>query len=250
VKQHEAVIKVMEENGGFATLGRLYQNVLKVPGCSWGTKTPFATIRRIVQDPRFFFKIRPGLWALNSARDTLPPEILPRHTQSRTEQAEYSHTYYQGLLVELGNLQRFKTSVPRQDKNKLFLGNKLSEVTSMEDMRDFTYDRLVRIARTIDVVWFNDRDMPASLLEVEHSTPISNSLLKFVELQDFNSDLRIVADAARSREFRDKLGLDAFRPVSKRVEFWSYDDVVELHSRKSALAGIESKLGLSGQREK
>ena len=31
MKQYEAVIKVMEENGGYATLGHLYQNVLKVP---------------------------------------------------------------------------------------------------------------------------------------------------------------------------------------------------------------------------
>ena len=250
MKQHEAVIRVMDENGGFATLGFLYQNVLRVPGCSWGTKTPFATIRRIVQDPRFFFKIRPGLWALNSARDSLPPEVFTRRKQSKTEQVEYSHTYYQGLLVELGNLERFGTFVPNQDKNRLYLGKRLSEITTMGDMREFTYDRLVRVARTIDVAWFNDRDMPASLLEVEHSTSISNSLLKFAELQDFNSDFRIVADAAREREFRDKLGLGTFKQVSKRVEFWSYDDVAELHSRRSALAGIESKLGLSGSGEK
>ena len=60
MKQYEAVTKVMEENGGFATLGCLYQNVLKVPNCEWKTKTRFASIRRIVQDERFFFKIKPG----------------------------------------------------------------------------------------------------------------------------------------------------------------------------------------------
>jgi hypothetical protein len=31
MKQYEAVIKVMEENGGFATLSYLYENALKVP---------------------------------------------------------------------------------------------------------------------------------------------------------------------------------------------------------------------------
>jgi len=61
MKQYEAVIKVMEENGGYATLGFLYQNVLNVPGCNWKTKTPFASMRRIVQNDRFFFKIKPGL---------------------------------------------------------------------------------------------------------------------------------------------------------------------------------------------
>lgn len=39
MKQHEAVIQVMKENGGYATFGHLYQNVLEVPGVTWKTKT-------------------------------------------------------------------------------------------------------------------------------------------------------------------------------------------------------------------
>ena len=69
MKQHEAVIKTMEKNGGFATLGHLYENVLKISDCKWNTKTPYASIRRIVQDDRFFFKIKPGLWALKSHKE-------------------------------------------------------------------------------------------------------------------------------------------------------------------------------------
>ena len=44
MKQYEAVIKVMEENGGFATLGFLNQEVLKIKDCEWKTKTPFASM--------------------------------------------------------------------------------------------------------------------------------------------------------------------------------------------------------------
>ena len=55
--QYEAVVRVMEESGGYATLGHLYEHVLDVPGCEWKTKTPFASIRRIVQVyPDLFFK--------------------------------------------------------------------------------------------------------------------------------------------------------------------------------------------------
>ena len=185
MNQREAVIKVMEINGGYATLGVLNQNVFKIKGVEWKTKTPFASIRRIVQNGHFFFKIRPGLWALNTYKDKLPPEILPTKSQPKTKQAEYSHTYYQGLLVELGNIKNYKTFVPKQDKNKLYLGKKLFEITSIPDLYKFSYDRIVQIAQTIDVTWINERGMPASLFEVEHSTPIHNSLLKFVELQDF-----------------------------------------------------------------
>ena len=57
MKQHEEVIKIIEKNGGLAPLGFLYHHV---DTSGWKTKTPFATIRRIVQDERFFFKIKAG----------------------------------------------------------------------------------------------------------------------------------------------------------------------------------------------
>ena len=53
ISQHEQVIKVMTNNGGYGTLGYLYHNV---DVSNWGTKTPFKSINRIVKDKRFFFK--------------------------------------------------------------------------------------------------------------------------------------------------------------------------------------------------
>lgn len=244
MKQYEAVIKVMQENGGYATLGFLNQMVLKVKGCGWKTKTPFASIRRIVQDNRFFFKIRPGLWALKEYRDKLPSHILPEKESSKEKKTEYSHTYYQGLLVEIGNMRKFGTFVPMQDKNKSYLDKKLGDFTTITSMYNFSYDNIIRIAKTIDVSWFNERQMPFGLFEVEHSTPIQNSLLKFVELQDFNADFYIVANEVRRREYQTKLSLNAFRPIQKRLVFWSYDDVAELHSRMNEVLSVESKLGL------
>ena len=244
MRQHEAVIKVMKEHEGYATLGFLNQEVLKVKDCVWKTKTPFASIRRIVQDERFFFKIKPGLWALKSYKEKLSADILPTKEISKAQKEEFNHTYYQGLLVEIGNLKKFQTFVPNQDKNKLYLGKKLSDITTISDIYKFSYDRIVRMAQTIDVTWFNERNMLASLFEIEHSTPINNSLLKFVELQDFYSNFRIVADDARRIEFQSKLSLEAFKPINKRVGFWSYNDVAELHSKTSELISIESKLRL------
>ena len=244
MKQYEAVIKVMEEKGGYATLGFLNQNVLKIEGCEWKTKTPFASIRRIVQDNRFFFKIRPGLWALKAYKNKLPPEILPTKDQPKAKQVEYSHTYYQGMLVELGNFKKYKTFVPNQDKNKHFLGKKLSDITTISDIYDFSYDHIVNTVQTVDVTWFNERNMPASLFEIEHSTDMRNSLLKFVELQDFYTNFCIVADEVRKREFQAKILLVAFKPISKRVGFWNYDDVAELHTKTSEFIGIESRLRL------
>lgn len=61
MKQKYYVIDAMRANGGYATLQQL--NML-VDFSTWKTKTPEASIRRIVQENDEFFRIQPGLWAL------------------------------------------------------------------------------------------------------------------------------------------------------------------------------------------
>jgi hypothetical protein len=241
MKQYEAVINVMERNGGYATLRLLNQQALRVEGVEWKTKTPFASIRRIVQDNRFFFKIRPGLWALKSFKDKLPHDIFPKD-QPKEKYAEYTHTFYQGLLVEIGNYKGYNTFIPNQDKNKVFLDKRIHEIATISNIYEFSYPHIVGITKTIDVIWFNERNMPLKLFEIEHTTAINNSLIKFLELQDFYTKYYIVADEVRRKEFRFKLSLNTFYPISKRVWFWSYDDVAELHANTSELMRIESNL--------
>lgn len=242
MKQHEAVVKVMEESGGYATLGFLNQNVLKIKDCEWKTKTPFASIRRIVQDDRFFFKIKPGLWALKSHKNRLPFEILPTNAVSQPEQELFNHSYYQGLLLEVGNLKKYGTFVPNQDKNRKFLNETLDEIATVHDFYQFSYEHIVRKAQTIDVSWFNIRKMPSILFEVEHSTDIQNSLLKFVELQDFNANFYIVADNVRKVEFETKLSLNAFAPIKPRVKFMDYERLSEWHTKSFEIASLESNI--------
>ncbi|MFZ5979661.1 MAG: hypothetical protein ACOYVF_03435, partial [Candidatus Zixiibacteriota bacterium] len=224
IKQHEAVINVMDENGGYATLVHLYQHVLKVPDCSWETKTPFASIRRIVQDERFFFKIRPGLWALKSRKNEVLKKLKLSAPTGNKEEL-FDHTYYQGLLVEIGNLEGFETFVPNQDKNKQYLNHTLKEITSLKEMYIYSYPEFMKRSKTIDVTWFNKRKMPHSFYEVEHTTEINNSLFKFVDLQDFNVNFHIVADISKKREFIDKINRSIFEPIRDRVKFIDYDKI-------------------------
>lgn len=243
MKQHEAVIAVMRANHGYATLGYLYQNVLKIPGCTWGTKTPFASIRRIVQTHPAFFRIRPGLWALTAERDQVLAELQLSENVPPSRTDEFSHSYFQGLVTEVGNIEGYATYVPKQDKNKLFLGKRLQDVSSLHDYYGFTYEHILRRARTIDVTWFNSRQFPFAFFEVEHSTDIQNSLLKFVEFQDFRIRFYIVADKARYREYQSKLAGSAFSPIRSVVSFWDYDKLSDYHARQSALAAAGMSLG-------
>ena len=58
MKQYEAVIQTIDTLGGIATLQQLNQEVFKIKDCKWNTKTPFASIRRIVQQTKGIYKIK------------------------------------------------------------------------------------------------------------------------------------------------------------------------------------------------
>jgi hypothetical protein len=233
MKQREAVIEAMRANGGYATLGLLYKEALKIPGVEWGTKTPFKSINRIVQDPKYFFRIRPGLWALTEAKSILPGDL----TKKQKPQSE--HTYYQGLLVELGNLKEQQTFVPKQDRGKTFLGKPLGSLVTVKEIYQFTYSDVVERAARVDVIWFNQRKFPSEFIEVENTTDMQGAFLKFVVFEPFNATFRVVAAAARKREFESKLAHPSFEPIAKRTIFTSYDVVAELHRKVNEAVALE-----------
>lgn len=223
--QKDFVIKALLQNGGMATLSQLYK---LTDVSSWRTKTPFAYIRRILQTNSEFYKIYPGLWGLSSYKDKISKLVIDEKSKSC-----FTHSYYQGIIVEIGNVRKFKTFVPYQDKNKLFLKDRLCDISSLDSIYEFTYPNLIAKARTVDVVWFNERKMPSSFFEVEHTTSFKNSLNKFYELQDFRANFYIVADISRKREFDKIMNDSIYRPIRNLVKFADYESIVKQYEKES-----------------
>lgn len=219
--QTEQVVQAMKSNGGFATLRRLNEIV---DFSTWATRTPEATVRRIVQDCDAIFRIEPGLWALEECRAEVLKRFSVKQGDAKSKE-QFSHGYYQGLLVEIGKMKFCSTYVPPQDKNRLFLDKRLGDVADYTTMLPFTYPEILRRATTVDVVWFNERRMPCDMFEVEHTTDMRNSLSKFYELQDFHVRFAIVADSARRKEFDSVVAQSIYSAIKGRVAFISYDSV-------------------------
>ena len=57
MKQYEAVLMTIEKLGGIATLGQINQEIFNINDCEWKSKTPFASIRRIVQLDKNIYRI-------------------------------------------------------------------------------------------------------------------------------------------------------------------------------------------------
>lgn len=228
--QAQAVIETIDKLGGIATLNQINCHVFEIEDCVWKTKTPFASVRRIVQQTKEIYKIKPGLYALESHRKQLEQEGIAVQSDKNKNSEEvkaFNHSYYQGLLLEIGRMRNLETFVPNQDKNKLFLKTPLGEIRTLQALPQFTYSELLERSSTIDVIWFNDHKMPHSFYEIEHSTDIQNSLLKFNDLKDFSARMVIVADEKRYAEFGNKMNYAAFNALreNKRVAFLSYESL-------------------------
>ncbi len=236
--QAQAVIETIEMLGGIATLNQINQHIFKIADCKWRTKTPFASVRRIVQLTSGIYKIKPGLYALESHRQELEGNgilVQNEHNQDSEIVKTFNHAYYQGLLLEMGKMRNLDTFVPNQDKNKQFLNQAvLGDLRTIQTLPYYSYPQIVKRSSTIDVIWFNDRHMPHSFFEVEHSTDIQNSLLKFNDLQDFSARMFIVADAKRRQEFNTKLGYSAFENLfhEQRVKFIDYDSLEQQYEQE------------------
>lgn len=229
--QTQAVIETLDKLGGIATLNQINQHIFEIKDCIWKTKTPFASVRRIVQQtPGIIYKIKPGLYALETHRSQLEQDGILVQTEKNKESEEiktFNHSYYQGLLLEIGRMRHLDTFVPNQDKNKKFVKTPLGEIRTLQRIPLYSYSELVERSSTIDVIWFNEHKMPHSFYEIEHSTDIQNSLLKFNDLKDFSARMVIVADAKRYKEFSSKMNYAAFSELREdnRVAFLSYESL-------------------------
>jgi hypothetical protein len=244
LNQRDAVIEAMERLGGFATLSQLYQ---KVEVKDWKTKTPFATIRRIVQNDKFFFRIKPGLWALNTYKEKLPSDILNLIAEQKKnfdKEKKYTHYYYQGIISEIGILNQYNTYIPPQDKNRPFLNKTLKDIASLSALPQFTYSDVIKNIRSIDVIWINKRHFPSVVFEVENSTDFKNSLTKFYELIDFSTDMIIVSDAVRYRQFLSVIKLSIFAELKNRVTFCEYSMLDQYYSNPFKFKSFKEFLGI------
>lgn len=236
MKQYEAVIMTIEKLGGIATLGKINQEIFNIKDCEWKSKTPYASIRRIVQLDKNIYRIKPGLYALKKFQKKFEMEGILEENEKNIDTKEFidfNHSYYQGLLLEIGNIKKYFTYIPAQDKNKLFINKPLKEVSTIDKIFEFSYPNIVNRAKTIDVIWFNERRLLSSVFEVEHSTDIQNSLLKFNDLQDFKTKFYIVSSIKREEEFNTKLKYSSFSEIKERVKFLNYEFISELHTKIS-----------------
>ena len=221
----DAIERVMRDNGGYAPLSLLYQEVWNhKPRAKVRGLTPHHTIRRWAQtDPRFT-RIGLGVYALKSFQRAgkLPVEPPARTPKERKER---QHARMQGMLIEIGNNTPGVASTYTPDRNAVFQSKKLGSIATMREMPRFTYPEVIEVVGFADVIWFNRRNFPVRVYEVEDAGDFRSALMRFCELQDFRAEFFCISESHRERKYKKELGRAAFNVVAEFCQFRTYEDV-------------------------
>lgn len=222
----DAIEKVMYNNGYYASLQLIYKEFEKYR--QFTGLTPLKTIQKRIQRDKRFTRIGLGVYALTEYLDKLPRFVEPK---TFAEKRNYIHTKIQGMIIEIGNMDGFDTYTP--DRSKIFDNKQLGNLVSIKGVLPlFTYEEIVRSVQYIDVIWFNKRNFPEKVFEVEDSTDFRSSLVKFTELQDFKTAFYLISALERKTKYEREVVKSAFQSIFDRCNFVSYNEIEKFYNAR------------------
>ena len=214
----------MLKNGYFAPLKLIYKEIWNYKDKSEIVgKTPDMTIQERVQRDKRFTRIGLGVYALTDYIDRLPKTEIPKTKQAEKER---KHARIQGMLLEIGNHQKDISDTYTNDKKWIFENKTLGSLATIQKVPLFTFQNIIEDSISfVDVIWFNQRQFPQVIFEVEHSTDFRDAFIKFMELQDFQTRFYCVSDIGRREKFEKEKSKAAFSAINNRVKFLTYEQV-------------------------
>jgi len=244
----DAILRIVKECGGSATLKELYQNVPQIREVSPHLDANHiirAYLRRMTRISGKLRKIGLGVYALPDIKleQTLFDEIQEGKTKTEIFEGVSDtdlHSYIEGMLLELGNIYGYLTYTA--DPSSIFSSKPLENFSTVEDFPNFTSLPLLNIAKTIDVIWFKKRAltiMPKHTFDVEKSTDFSKALHRAYQLRDFKITFYVISSIKKEEQFKKRLGTDPYMEISNRFFFRPFEDIFSLY--ESAIKHSELK---------
>ncbi|MBI5079246.1 hypothetical protein HZB06_01040 [Candidatus Wolfebacteria bacterium] len=247
-----AIVSVIKNNNGIATTKQILEQISKFRPLTG--KTPEATILSELGRNRKFAKIGAGVWSLAENKNNFSEinnlsfqkdlEIISKENNADNKELALSterlHAQIQGMLLEIGNVNGFQTYTP--NKNSTFNNKPLKNLATISEIPSFTYNRIIRAVRHIDVLWFTEdkEPFPAFAWEVENSTNFRDGLIKFTELNFFKTKFYFLAPENKINKFKEEIARPIFKNIEKSCDFYSIERVKQ--SYQSTLDNEELRI--------
>ncbi|MBQ9207919.1 MAG: hypothetical protein IJ158_14560 [Treponema sp.] len=235
----EAIQKVMEDNGGTASLELIYENICKYYPTAKDSDKWDAGIRgvlyRAIREKKGFKKIGLSIYALEDYKEEEKPT---------TKDAVRMHSYIEGICIELGNYNGYDTFTA--DPSALYRDNlQLKNFITLSELPAFSYPQILHEAKRIDVVWFNKKGLafPQRVFEVVDSVNTLNGAFnRSLQLRNFRTEFFIVAPEKHREKYNQTIELETYQENSERFTFVNYDEIQNLYESTMRTKKLESKI--------
>lgn len=235
----EAIERIMQDNGGTASLDIIYNNICKYYPTAKNSAEWEAGIRgvlyREIRNNRRFKKIGLSIYALSDYQEEQKP--------TKNDKVRM-HSYIEGICLELGNFDGYLTYTA--DPSATYRDNlKLSNLATMHEMPIFSYNGIVSKAKRIDVIWFNKKGyaFPKRVFEIVDSIgTLNDAFNRSLQLKNFITDFIIVAPEKHREKYNQTLDMEIYQAQQDRFTFANYDDILELYETTERKDRIEKKL--------
>ena len=233
----EAIIKLMEDNGGTATWDIIYSNIEKYYPAVKEMKEWQAGIRgvlyREIKNNRNFKKIGFGIFALKEYEEE-KVEAIKEKSPVRM------HSFIEGICLELGNFEQFDTYTP--DPTATFKDNiLLGSLRTMNSLPPFTYQEIIEMVKRIDVVWFNKKGFkfPKRAFEIVDSIgTLGDALARTYQLVEFDLDFHIIGSKENKEKFKGRITKEPFIRLNNRYKYQSYEEIIDYYNKRLELENL------------
>lgn len=223
----DAIEKVLEDNGGSASLQVIYNNIEKYYPAAKASKNWAAGLRGVLyRELSFgnrFKKIGLSIYALSDYH----VERINKFTKVRR------HSLMEGICIELGNSQNYDTFTA--DPSAIYRDNTfLGHIASISDIPKFSYSEILHQAKLIDVLWFNKSKLsfPQYAFEIVDSIGTLNGALnRCIQLHNFRTIFFIVAPEEHRTKYNQTMELEIYRQSNDLFEFLPYDKLINTYDR-------------------
>lgn len=223
----DVVRDALDSLSGESSLDELYDQIEgheKASSDTWR-----ATVRRTLQQYSIFYQEESGsgLWLLREEEpiQEFDPEEYPHP----------GHEDVMGMLLELGKLYDYETTVSPYEGREEFLERELGSIATLDEVPPFSYSEVVRTANQVDVMWFEGETghwTPRYAFEVEHTTGMTKGFARLNDL--YNAGIRlnpfVIVPGDRLGKAGKELNRDTFSEIRDLCEIRSYEPLIELYT--------------------
>ncbi len=151
------------------------------------------------------------------------------------------HSYIEGIMVELGNYEQFDTYCT--DSTAEFQANIfIRQLTTINEFPEFTYSEINKIAKRIDVTWFNKKgyQFPRKVIEVVDSIgTLGESLNRIYQLKEFKTEFLVLHPENHHLKIEQMIEREPYSILKDRFVVKNYDEIINYYNKRLELEKIK-----------